>query len=378
MPDVTILFEIVQGQPRARLLPAEAADGVRILTPAQMPALFGHDAEFWEREGRAMFLAYMPPADPLRENIPADAPPAIVAQRRLEDDVVHLVRFPHLDANQWAYVLEDCQRRRINPRLVWVRLQHNRDTNQLEPVIITTIAAFRLMAERTGERDGEGAPWFAGPDGVFREGPWPEGDRPPYAARVVVRRRGRDPIEGIAYWRQCADYTIGPDKLPILSEAWEKGGAPMLGKCAAVAAYRQGWPDECGGLYSSDEIPVSRQTRTPRAVENEPTAAAEEAGVVFAESTVMPPATSPDAALAHLRDDPRAAWPLVDDTTPDSPSRLELELLDTGVSPRSRCAEVIDVFRHRLPQLFGHHFRAFCATVLKTVRENPQAFGVVS
>ena len=246
--------------------------------------------------------------------------------------------------------------------------------------MIATIAAMRLMAERTGRRGGEGAPEFGGADGVWRPGPWTYDDRNPYAARVLVTRRDTGEVfEGIAYWKMVAQYgPAGEDGVPQPAECWRDGGPHTLGKAAAADAYRKAFPEEIGGLYTTDEMRVSR--RDGAALDEPPPkpklAAGEqprrddgdESGVIINNVPVSP-------AAPVLPDDPKWAARFVDDTTPESRQRLELTLLELNVTPLAKARAVVDLLSHQCPRLFTNHFREFAALVIRAVRDNPGAYG---
>lgn len=113
----------------------------------------------------------------------------------------------------------------------------------------TGIDGFRLVAQRTGERDGEDAPEWCGEDGKFH--PIWTGKKPPLACRVIVYRKGHSRgYPALAYWEFYAQKKADGE----LNNIWTKGAAHMLCKCAEALALRKAFPNELSGLYTSDEM----------------------------------------------------------------------------------------------------------------------------
>lgn len=377
-----MIFEVIQGAPQPRLPRGRdgvlVPDGARYLTPAQCAERFGNSEAHWRTLWETTWSGYMPPADAVLlsdgategPDAPPPSDPAVRASLMAEEDCVRAVRFPKLNDAQWAFVMNHCRRLRISPRNVWARIEGE------EVMIITTIAAFRAVAERTKRRGKEHLPEFAGPDLMWTSA-WTE-QRPPYAARVLVDRLNRpdEPDEGIAIWELCAQYETGPDGQPRLNEFWSKGPLFMLGKCAAANAYRVGYAEELAGLYTIDEIHVKpREARAPAAAAR-PAEVREEAADVFNAGTGEVVGADKPEPAPEIRDDPKFAWGLVDDTTPDSPQSLLRSLLEVGASSLAHAQSVVNLFREKLPRLAANHFQGFCAVVLWAVRTFPRAYGM--
>jgi len=358
------------------------ADGVTAFNLAQAQTRFNLSAEALIEEWRAVWGDLVPTET--TENRPDDlfptaggaaqaSTPAMVLAKQ---DIIHAVRFPHLDADQWEYVKDDCRRRSLDPRLVWVKIEFNEETQKREPQIITTIAALRGLAEETGRLLDESLPDYCDEDGVWTPSPW-LGTKPPVAARVSIEVAGRsNRVYGIATWKRCAQYFEKKGTWELLRH-WklEHGGAEQLGKCGAADAFRRGFTEKCGKIYTLDEMPVvGRRTRTAEEIEIG-AAPVFNGGTGEVIETEMKP---PTVTAPVLIDDPKAHWQLVDDTTPDGVNGLILALMSLDVGSRAQCETLIALFKEKLPRLAKTQFQIFAAVVLKEIRERPAAYGVAA
>jgi phage recombination protein Bet len=147
-----------------------------------------------------------------------------------------------------------CNLRRLNPFTKQIhpvmREEWNPHTRQREPkmVIQTGIDGFRVIAERTGQFEGEGDYQWCGEDLVWHD-VWLETE-PPAAARATVYRKGRRPTTMIARWGAYAPYKKDGE----LMSMWKQRGPEQLVKCAAALAYRAAFPEDTSGLYTDDEM----------------------------------------------------------------------------------------------------------------------------
>lgn len=118
--------------------------------------------------------------------------------------------------------------------------------------IQTGIDGLRIIAERSGEYEGQTPPEWCGEDGKWVD-IWlsPE---PPVAARVGVYRSGfRGPLYGVVTWREFG----------AKGGTWQSMPAHMLAKVAESHALRKAFPNDMSGLYTADEMAQS-DNRTAR------------------------------------------------------------------------------------------------------------------
>lgn len=125
--------------------------------------------------------------------------------------------------------------------------------------IQTSIDGLRLIAERSGNYEGQTPAQWCGPDGVWKD-IWLDKNFP-VAARVGVYKKGfREPLYAIAHWNE---YFSQPGfmhkKMPAL----------MIAKVAESLALRKAFPNEMGGVYSREEMgAVEEKEPNPLAAKN--------------------------------------------------------------------------------------------------------------
>lgn len=135
-------------------------------------------------------------------------------------------------------------------------------------IIITTLQGLRSIGDRSGQLDGESAPEWCGVDS-----PWADvwlNDEPPAASRASVFRKDRPrPQTATVRWDAFVVLVFDGKGNLVPGPFWRKMGSHMLAKCALAAAYRGAFPNQCSGLYISEEIGEELDPNSEEAIEAE-------------------------------------------------------------------------------------------------------------
>lgn len=153
--------------------------------------------------------------------------------------------------------ISTAERRGLDPfaRQIYAVKRKNRRTGVEEMTIQVAIDGLRAIADRHGKYAGQVGPFWCGPDGVWRD-VWIDRDYP-VAARVgVLRHDFSEPLYAVALWTEyCPGYDGKPERM------WQQYPSIMLAKCAEALALRKAFPEQMGGLYTSEEMSIANAER---------------------------------------------------------------------------------------------------------------------
>jgi phage recombination protein Bet len=142
--------------------------------------------------------------------------------------------------------IEQCKRTGLDPitRQIYF-IKDNRGKVQIQ----TSIDGFRLVAERSGNYEGQTAPMWCGEDGKWVD-VWLK-KTPPAACKVGVYKKGfREALMAVAIFDEyCQRKSDGSPTF-----MWQKMPGLMIQKVAESLALRKAFPNDLSGLYTQEEM----------------------------------------------------------------------------------------------------------------------------
>jgi phage recombination protein Bet len=115
-----------------------------------------------------------------------------------------------------------------------------------------SIDGARLIAQRSGEYEGQVGPFWCGEDGVWTD-VWLKKEAP-LAAKVGIFRKGfRECLYSVANF----DAYCQKSKDGRPTHMWNQFSALMIAKVAEMLSLRRAFPQELSGLYSTEEMQQS-------------------------------------------------------------------------------------------------------------------------